>query len=66
MVGSLDVGTRFMVLRQLTAGLPNAFHTMNVQYWRKPAPIVIGSLLTAWMRAPFEVAQKFYLADKSH
>lgn len=64
MTGTIDVGSRFMVLRQLTAGLPTAFNTLNVQYWRKPAPIVIGSLLTAWIRAPFEIANKFFLADK--
>lgn len=62
-VGSLDYGGRFMVFRALTEGLPQDPITTNPHYWRKPIPLITTSILTVWMRAPLEIAQKAFYAD---
>ena len=50
-------------MRWLTEGLPENPQGFNVHYWRKPLPILVGSVITCWMRAPLEIAYKAYKCD---
>ncbi len=63
MLGIFDVGTRFAFFRTFTAGLPTTFASSNTDYWRKPLPLLFVSLMTAWIRAPFEIAGKAFHGD---
>ena len=58
-----DIGPRFATMRWLTEGLPENPQGFNVNYWRKPLPILVGSVITCWMRAPLEIAYKAYKCD---
>lgn len=49
------MGTRLAVYWSLTEGLPSHPNTFNSEFWWKPLPIFVSSILTAWIRAPFEI-----------
>ncbi len=62
--GMLDMGIRIASFRYFTEGLPSKPVHFNYDWYRKPLPIFVSSILTAWLRAPFDIVQKAYLADK--
>ena len=62
--GALEMGSRLAVFRYFTEGLPSKPLLFNVEFYRKPLPIFVSAFATAWIRAPFEVIQKAFLADR--
>lgn len=61
--GSIEMGFRLVVFRYLTEGLPSKPLLFNIDFIRKPIPIFVSALATAWIRAPFDIIQKAFLAD---
>lgn len=62
--GMFDMGIRLAVFRYFTEGLPSKPLYFNYEWYRKPLPIFVSSILTACLRAPFDIVQKAFLADK--
>lgn len=58
--GALEMGTRLAVFRYFTEGLPSKPSLFNIEFYRKPIPIFVSALSTAWIRAPFDIVQKAY------
>jgi hypothetical protein len=49
------MGTRLVAFRYFTEGLPSKPLSFNVDFYRKPLPIFVSALASAWIRAPFDI-----------
>ena len=61
--GSLDIGLRLAVFRYFTGGLYQSPNTVNVEFWKRIYPTMLGAALTSWILVPFESARAAYLGD---
>jgi hypothetical protein len=59
-----EMGTRLAVFRYFTEGLPSKPLFFNYEFYRKPLPILVSAILSGWARAPLDIVQKAFLADK--
>lgn len=63
MTGPLDIGARLFMFRHWVGGYWQPNGTINVDVWRRVIPAVLSSLVSCWVVAPFEIAQKAFQAD---
>ena len=58
------MGLKLAVFRHWTDGVSKTYSAVNVDFWRRPIPILFASALTCWTSVPFEIARKAFYADQ--
>lgn len=63
LMGPFDMGARLFMFRHWVGGYWQSSGSSNVDVWRRFIPALASSLVSCWVVAPFEIANKAYWAD---
>lgn len=63
LMGPFDIGARLFMFRHWVGGYWQPNGTSNVDVWRRFLPAIGAALVSCWVVAPFEIANKAYWAD---
>lgn len=51
----IEMGTKLAVFWYFTEGLPGKPTIFNYEFYRKPIPVMLAAICTAWIWAPFDI-----------